>query len=88
MAKARHQAGDLTFSPPYPPRGMSRTEAARHIGVSVSYFDQMVKDGRMPAPKRLGARVVWHRLRLDAAFDDINDRDGVDGDGKGWEDWT
>ncbi|GJD57765.1 helix-turn-helix transcriptional regulator [Methylobacterium dankookense] len=88
MAKARSRDPDLILAMPYPPRGMSRTEAARHIGVSASYFDQMVKDGRMPAPKRFGSRVVWDRFRLDAAFDDINDRDGAEGDGKGWEDWT
>jgi excisionase family DNA binding protein len=43
--------------PLYPPRGMSRTEAAAYIGVSPSLFDEMVKDGRMPGPK-LG-RTVW-----------------------------
>jgi hypothetical protein len=35
------------------PRGLSRIEAARYVGVSPSLFDQMVKDGRMPGPKRI-----------------------------------
>src|ERR1700722_13351945 len=32
----------------YPPRGMSRDEAARYIGVGVTKFDEMVSDRRMP----------------------------------------
>lgn len=55
----------------YPPRGMSREEAARYIGVSMTKFDEMVADGRMPRPKRIDGRVVWDRVRLDAAFTDL-----------------
>lgn len=55
----------------YPPRGMSRDEAARYIGVGPTKFDEMVADGRMPKPKRVDARVIWDRLRLDAAFSDL-----------------
>ena len=55
----------------YPPRGLSREEAARYVGVGATTFDQMVKDRRMPRPKRIGARVVWDRLALDAAFSDL-----------------
>jgi hypothetical protein len=29
----------------------------------------MVADGRMPGPKRINARTVWDRLKVDAAFD-------------------
>ncbi|RUW19318.1 hypothetical protein EOA34_29930, partial [Mesorhizobium sp. M4B.F.Ca.ET.013.02.1.1] len=39
-----------------PPRGLSRLEAAAYIGVSASLFDQLVKDGRMPKPKRINSR--------------------------------
>jgi hypothetical protein len=28
----------------------------------------MVKDGRMPAPKRINSRTVWDRLQLDVSF--------------------
>ena len=55
----------------YPPRGMSREEAARYIGVGTTKFDEMVSDGRMPKPKRIDGRVIWDRLRLDAAFSDL-----------------
>ena len=36
-----------------PPRGLSRLEAAAYIGVSPTLFDMLVKDGRMPEPKRI-----------------------------------
>jgi hypothetical protein len=50
------------------PRGLSREQAAAYVGVSASLFDILVKDGRMPGPKRINARTVWDRLQLDAAF--------------------
>ncbi|WP_441232664.1 helix-turn-helix transcriptional regulator [Bradyrhizobium sp. 1200_D9_N1_1] len=55
----------------YPPRGLSRDEAARYIGVGTTKFDELVASGQMPRPKRVGARVIWDRLRLDAAFSDL-----------------
>ena len=55
----------------YPPRGMSREEAARYIGVSPSKFDQLIKDRRMPRCKRIDGRTIWDRLALDAAFSDL-----------------
>lgn len=57
----------------YAPRGMSRDEAARYIGVGATKFDEMVSDGRMPRPKRVDGRVIWDRLRLDAAFSDLSE---------------
>jgi predicted DNA-binding transcriptional regulator AlpA len=59
--------------PTLAPRGLSRTEAAAYIGVSASLFDMMVNDGRMPGPKRINARTVWDRKRLDAAFEALPD---------------
>jgi predicted DNA-binding transcriptional regulator AlpA len=55
------------------PRGLSRREAALYIGVSPSLFDILVKDGRMPSPKRINGRVVWDRKLIDAAFDELPD---------------
>lgn len=57
----------------YAPRGLSRTEAARYVGIGTTKFDEMVCDGRMPRPKRADGRVVWDRLALDAAFSDLPD---------------
>jgi predicted DNA-binding transcriptional regulator AlpA len=47
------------------PRGLSREQAAAYVGISPSLFDALVKDGRMPAPKRINSRTVWDRLQLD-----------------------
>jgi excisionase family DNA binding protein len=40
----------------YPPRGLSRDEAARYVGVGATKFEEMVADGRMPRPKRVDGR--------------------------------
>ncbi|MDG4907033.1 hypothetical protein P9228_11390 [Mesorhizobium sp. WSM4898] len=53
----------------YPPRGLSREEAARYVGVGITKFDQMVADRRMPKPKKVDGRVIWDRLKLEAAFE-------------------
>ena len=62
----------------YPPRGMSREEAARYIGVGTTKFDQMVKDGRMPKPKRVDGRTIWDRIKLDEAFTSLPDENMID----------
>jgi excisionase family DNA binding protein len=59
--------------PSLPPRGLSREQAAEYIGVGVSKFDEMVKDGRMPRPKRIDGRIVWDLRKLDTAFDALDD---------------
>jgi predicted DNA-binding transcriptional regulator AlpA len=51
----------------------SRDEAARYVGVGATKFDEMVSDGRMPRPKRVDGRVIWDRLRIEAAFSDLPD---------------
>lgn len=55
----------------YPPRGLSRDEAARYIGVGTTKFDEMVADKRMPKPKRIDGRTVWDRIAIDAAFSEL-----------------
>lgn len=55
----------------YPPRGLSREEAARYIGVGTTKFDDMVKDRRMPKPKKIDGRVIWDRVALDLAFNEL-----------------
>ena len=49
------------FPPTLAPRGLSRTEAVAYIGVSPTLFDHLVRDRRMPPPKRINARTVWDR---------------------------
>ena len=55
------------------PRGLSRSQAAAYVGVGVTKFDEMVDDGRMPRPKRIDGRLVWDRIKLDTAFDELDD---------------
>jgi predicted DNA-binding transcriptional regulator AlpA len=52
----------------YPPRGLSREEAARYIGVGTTLFDELVRDHRMPKPRRVNSRMIWDRASLDIAF--------------------
>jgi predicted DNA-binding transcriptional regulator AlpA len=68
----------MTSSPgpySYPPRGLSRQDSARYVGVGTTKFDEMVKDGRMPKPKRVDGRMVWDRVAIDIAFTDLPDVD-------------
>jgi len=46
------------------PRGLRREDAAFYVGVSPATFDEMVKDGRMPQPKKVGKRTVNRRSNL------------------------
>ncbi|SHF04090.1 hypothetical protein SAMN02745157_1498 [Kaistia soli DSM 19436] len=60
------------------PRGLNRAEAAAYVGVSPTLFDEMVKDGRMPGPKRVNARTIWDLRRLDQCFDALPDENARD----------
>jgi len=65
---------------PVPRRGLSRVEAAMYLGVSASKFDELVRDGRMPAPKRIDGRKIWDIHSIDIAFDALpseNETSGV-----------
>ncbi len=53
------------------PRGLSRVQAAAYVGFSPSKFDELVKDGQMPKPKRVGSRTIWDRFGLDVAFEEL-----------------
>lgn len=78
---ARTRAEVLPLS--LPPRMLSREQAAAYAGLSTRTFDILVKDGRMPKPKRpIDSRVLWDRHQLDRAIDrwqgeaedDVDDR--------------
>lgn len=77
-----------------PPRGLNRIQAAAYVGISANFFDQLVKERTMPAPRTVGSRRVWDRLELDVAFSRLPKLDGttptVDHDGDGvanpWDD--
>jgi predicted DNA-binding transcriptional regulator AlpA len=68
-----------------PPIGLAREIAAAYIDVSPTKFDQMVADGRMPKPKRIDARRVWERSKIEKAFaalpsDGENEPEAIDWD--------
>jgi predicted DNA-binding transcriptional regulator AlpA len=78
----------LSHLRPIPRRGLSRVESAIYVGVSPTLFDQMVKDGRMPTPKRINGRVVWDLRALDEAFEALPDEHGGkgrNGEHSAWE---
>jgi len=62
---------------PVPRRGLSRDEAAMYIGISATKFDEMVIDGRMPAPVKIDTRKVWDIRSLDLAFDALSTQNPV-----------
>lgn len=62
----------------FPPRGRRRVAAAEYVGVSPSKFDEMVKDGRMPKPKRIDGCRVWDVRALDLFFDALPGGDESD----------
>lgn len=63
------------------PLGLSREQAAAYIGVGVTTFDRMIRDGLMPRPIRIYGRTVWHLRKLEAAFAAL---DAEDNDNDPW----
>jgi len=55
----------------YPPRGMSREEAARYVGIGTTKFDELIAARRMPKPRQIDGRTVWDRVELDIAFSEL-----------------
>jgi hypothetical protein len=51
-----------------PPVGVNRVQAAEFVGVSVNFFDAMVKAGTMPQPHRAGTRAIYDVAELVDAF--------------------
>lgn len=68
---ARHGA----LPPNLPPRGLSRVQSAEYLGISPTTFDNLVHKGEIAKPRRIGARVVWDKLKLDAFFDAAPDEE-------------
>jgi predicted DNA-binding transcriptional regulator AlpA len=72
-------AHQKALPPTLAPRLISREAAAAYVSVSPTTFDAMVKDGRMPRPKRLGGRrKAWDVRTLDAAIDSLPNNDNDD----------
>lgn len=52
-------------------RGLSRREAAEYIGISESKFADLVRQGRMPAPRKIDRGLIYDRYQIDEAFDNL-----------------
>jgi predicted DNA-binding transcriptional regulator AlpA len=50
------------------PFAVSRNQAAALISVSVTFFDRLVNDGRMPQPRQVDGRVLWDSEEVRAAW--------------------
>lgn len=66
--------------------GYRRAEAAAFVGVSASKFDELVKDGRMPAGHRIDGVVIWRGDELLSAFNRLTGREDA-GDVSGQDAW-
>lgn len=62
----------------YPPRGLDRDSAARYLGITPTAFDDAVRFGTLPRPRRLSGTPVWDRLALEAAFEAVPLENGKD----------
>lgn len=73
--------------PQLPPLGLSREAAAQYVGISATKFDELVNDGLMPAPKKIGSRKIWDRRAVVLAFSALRgDEDaGEDDDYNEWD---
>jgi len=48
-----------------------------YVGISAGKFDELVRLGRMPGPKRIDGRKVWDVREPDMAFDDLPSENGA-----------
>ncbi|MDP4005125.1 AlpA family transcriptional regulator [Methylobacterium sp. NEAU K] len=72
---ARAQERPERLALPFAPKGLSRLEAARYVGVSTTTFDEMVRERLMPRPKLVGTRVLWDRAQIDLFFEALPERE-------------
>jgi excisionase family DNA binding protein len=75
-----------TLIPAHERIGLSRAEAAEYVGVSTPLFEELVAEGRMPPPKLLNSRKVWHRERLAEAFAELPEEGQDQKSGSPWMD--
>jgi hypothetical protein len=83
LTEAAHSLSTLTQKreraqkPAFFRRGLNRTAASEYIGVSATKFGQLVREARMPKPKKIDGRYIWDVYVLDAYFDDLDANDDV-----------
>jgi len=65
------------------PRLLRRERAAAYLDMSATSFEKLVREGVLPAPKKLHSFKVWDRDELDARVDGLP----YDGAAPGPSDW-
>ena len=60
--------------------GLPEPEAAASVGISLSKFRELVRDGRMPKPRRIDGRIVFDVDELREAFKSIPHEGGAECD--------
>ena len=80
-------ARQTALPPTLSPRLIGREAAAAYVSLSPNAFDELVKAGQMPRPRRLTVRrLAWDVRLLDAAVDALP-VDGEDAlDDTSWDD--
>lgn len=74
--------------PSLAPVGISREQAAALIGVSVSLFDRLIAEGKMPDARVLHSRLVWDVAEVVDAFRALPRRtEHIDADAAGSNPW-
>ncbi|GLI93939.1 helix-turn-helix transcriptional regulator [Methylocystis echinoides] len=66
------------------PRLLRRERAAAYLDVSPTSFDKLVKEGKLPKPKRLDGFRWWDRVDLDASAESLP----YEGDGAPDDSWN
>lgn len=61
------------LSTPPVPRLLGAPLAAAYLGISERTFERMWRSDRLPAPHRIGTRLLWDRLLLDQYVDVLSD---------------
>lgn len=67
------------------PRLLRRERAAAYLDMSPGSFDKLVKDGVIPAPKRLHSFKIWDRDELDAFADHLPHDSAANGPDTTWD---
>lgn len=55
----------------YPPRAMRAERAAAYLSISRSKFLELVEHGKLPKPVYIDGMVLWDRLALELAFEEM-----------------
>lgn len=55
----------MQSAPPLKDRMLGLEEMAIKLGVTTRHVQNLVRDGRVPPPRRLGSRILWPESEID-----------------------